>query len=342
MKLKEKYRAFKQWQRQPHQVAPLSQEEHTCSTCGTVFHGNYCPRCGQSKLIGRYSLKTTALLFLDVWGLGNRSMFRTLRDLLFRPGYMIRDYLGGMQMAYFPPFKMFFILIAISVLVSSGFNIKGQNLMTYSQESFEIALHDATNIEEATANPDATNKQEATANPDATNKQEAAADPMVTQQDTVGPMVTQQDTVASSSLTPEEIQRVKSLERDAIEFSNAVFSYINRHQTLVVLLWLLVFSLPMFLFFRHCPAIPDLRYSEFFVAMTYTTNLMSVISIVLGFFCVGTTIISLIAFAMGVVALKQLSGYSYLRTFFSLLAVLLIICVAMILLIFLIVAIFAL
>ena len=275
-------------------------------------------------------MKTTALLFLDVWGLGNRSMFRTLRDLLFRPGYMIRDYLGGMQMAYFPPFKMFFILIAISVLVSSGFNIKGQNLMTYSQESFEIALHDATNIEEATTNPDATNKQE------------AAADPMVTQQDTVGPMVTQEDTVASSSPTPEEIQRVKSLERDAIEFSNAVFSYINRHQTLVVLLWLLVFSLPMFLFFRHCPAIPDLRYSEFFVAMTYTTNLMSVISIVLGFFCVGTTIISLIAFAMGVVALKQLSGYSYLRTFFSLLAVLLIICVAMILLIFLIVAIFAL
>ena len=50
------------------------------------------------------------LNFLDVWGLGNRGMFRTIRDLVLRPGYMIRDYLKGMQMAYFPPFNMFFLL----------------------------------------------------------------------------------------------------------------------------------------------------------------------------------------------------------------------------------------
>ena len=67
------------------------------------------------------------LNFLDVWGLGNRGMFRTIRDLLLRPGYMIRDYLSGMQMAYFPPFKLFFLLAALSILVTSGINIKGKN-----------------------------------------------------------------------------------------------------------------------------------------------------------------------------------------------------------------------
>ena len=59
--------------------------------------------------------------------MGNRGMFRSIRDLILRPGYMIRDYLRGMQMAYFPPFKMFFLLLALSLLVNSGMNIQGIN-----------------------------------------------------------------------------------------------------------------------------------------------------------------------------------------------------------------------
>ena len=93
-------RAFRIWQRRPYEVAPLSEESHECSSCKTVFTGNYCPRCGQPSEVGRFSFKKALLLFLDVWGIGNRSMFRSLRDLMFRPGYMIRDYLRGMQSAY--------------------------------------------------------------------------------------------------------------------------------------------------------------------------------------------------------------------------------------------------
>ena len=137
---KEKYRRFRDWQQRPYQVAEMADEEHVCPTCATPFHGNYCPRCGQSGRIGRYSFKQALLLFIDVWGLGNRSMFRTLRDLLLRPGYMIRDYLRGMQMAYFPPFKMMFLLAALSLLVAHGWNIKGTNAISDQQQGFEQAF----------------------------------------------------------------------------------------------------------------------------------------------------------------------------------------------------------
>ena len=80
--IKERYRRFREWEQQPHEVAPLSENEHECATCGTHFEGNYCPRCGQSAKIGRYSFKKALLLFLDVWGVGNRGMFRSLRDLI--------------------------------------------------------------------------------------------------------------------------------------------------------------------------------------------------------------------------------------------------------------------
>ena len=122
--LHNRYKRYREWKLEPHQVAPLSEEQHECATCGTHYGGNYCPRCGQSAKIGRYSFKNALLLFLDVWGLGNRGMFRSIRDLILRPGYMIRDYLRGMQMAYFPPFKMFFLLLALWLVVDSGLNIQ--------------------------------------------------------------------------------------------------------------------------------------------------------------------------------------------------------------------------
>ena len=116
-------RAFRMWQRRPYEVAPLKSESHVCSSCKTEFTGNYCPRCGQAAEVGRFSFKKTLMLFLDVWAIGNRSMLRSLRDLMLRPGYMIRDYLSGMRSAYFPPFKMFFLLAAFSLIVEYGFDL---------------------------------------------------------------------------------------------------------------------------------------------------------------------------------------------------------------------------
>ena len=137
------WRAFRIWQRRPHELAPLKEEQHVCASCGTSFDGNYCPRCGQSAKIGRFSFKKALLLFLDVWGLGNRGMFRSIRDLMLRPGYMIRDYIGGMQTAYFPPFKMFFLLAALSLVIEHGFNLtEDEETVKEEAQKEEIAKKD--------------------------------------------------------------------------------------------------------------------------------------------------------------------------------------------------------
>lgn len=61
--MKKLFRRFKEWKQRPYEVAPLSEEYHDCATCGTHYQGNYCPRCGQSAKIGRYSFKN-AFIFL--------------------------------------------------------------------------------------------------------------------------------------------------------------------------------------------------------------------------------------------------------------------------------------
>ena len=96
--------------RQPVYALRKSSDKHTCDYCGETFVGRFCPQCGSNCERSRMTFRNVIMNVLDVWGLGNRPMFRTIRELFWRPGYMMRDYLRGRQMAYFPPVKLLFLL----------------------------------------------------------------------------------------------------------------------------------------------------------------------------------------------------------------------------------------
>ena len=288
--LHHRYQRFSEWKQQPHQVAPLSEVHHECATCGTHYEGNYCPRCGQSSKIGRYSFKNALLLYLDVWGLGNRGMFRTIRDLILRPGYMIRDYFRGMQMAYFPPFKLFFLLLALSVLVDSGMNIQGVNREKQNEkESGELVTSfskDVLHIEPREKKPEV--------------KPEIKTDKPLTKED-------------------QKMMAVEESERLTTSF----VEWLEQHGSLVVLAGLMVFSFPLYLLFRHSPAIPDLRFSECFVSMVYITDMFLLYNIIPSLLCFSVKaeiIYNMLTLLLPIIPIKQMSGYSYWSTFWRLLA----------------------
>ena len=282
--MKKIFRRFKDWQLQPYQVAPLSEEHHDCTTCGTHYQGNYCPRCGQSAKIGRYSFKNAFMLFLDVWGLGNRGMFRSIRDLLLRPGYMIRDYLKGMQMAYFPPFQMYFLLFALSLLVDSGLNIKGINRLEKQEKEFtEIVMSNTSD-----------------------DKQGEAKD--------------KQDEAKASEKDAKQEKADKAMQNFNVVFTK-IFKWVEEHNSGVMLIALLFFCCPLWVLFRHCPALPDMRLSECFVAMVYISNLVIIYCIIPSLLCFETNtefIYQLFVLLMVIIPVKQLSGYGYWSTIWRL------------------------
>ena len=256
--LQDRYKRYKEWKLQPHQVAPLSDEQHECATCGTRYDGNYCPRCGQSAKIGRYSFKNAILLFLDVWGLGNRGMFRSIRDLILRPGYMIRDYLRGMQMAYFPPFKMFFLLLALWLVVDSGLNIQLVNRDKQNEQETEQIF--------SRFKPKVTLSEDDKAD----EKKKAEAQEKVEKK-------------TGKPLTKEE--KKERFKQEYERRSGEVGDWIEQHSSLLVLAGLLLFSLPLYLLFRRSPSIPDLRLSECFVAMVYINDMVIIYQIIPSLLC---------------------------------------------------------
>lgn len=98
-------------------IPEIDNTERVCTNCGEKYVGQYCPQCGQAGTWDRFSLRRVILNILDIWGLGNRPMFRTLHDLFWRPGYMVRDYLRGHRQFYFPPFKLIALMVVFTFFV---------------------------------------------------------------------------------------------------------------------------------------------------------------------------------------------------------------------------------
>ena len=214
-------------------------------------------------------------------------MFRSVRDLILRPGYMIRDYLRGMQMAYFPPFKMFFLLLALWLVVDSGLNIQFVNRDKQNEKETEELF--------------------------------APFRPKVS----LSVDETKEDKTNGKLLTKKE--KKQKFEQEYKQKEGKLIEWVQQHGSVLVLAGLLLFSLPLNLLFRHSPAIPDLRLSECFVAMVYITDMILIYGLIPSLLCFSVKAeitYDLLILLLAIIPIKQLSGYSYASTIWRLLAAL--------------------
>jgi len=117
MKLKESLRRFTARQNKLAQYSDEELEECRCANCGHVFKGNYCPVCRQEVGDGHITWKWVGKSILDVWGMDSRSLPHTLLQLLWRPGHLIGDYIGGHRQICYKPVNMLFIVALAYVIL---------------------------------------------------------------------------------------------------------------------------------------------------------------------------------------------------------------------------------
>ena len=119
-----KYWLRLKWKQQNYQP-PIekSDEEHVCPFCNEPYSGNYCPQCGLQYGRDRFTWKTVSLNLMDLWGVGNRNVFLTIWHLMWRPGYLMYDFLRGKHRAYFPPIPLLVATCLLFTLMISTLNI---------------------------------------------------------------------------------------------------------------------------------------------------------------------------------------------------------------------------
>ena len=89
-----------------------------CPNCRERLLGEFCWRCGQEAADLHRPLRSLAADFFDEVLSLDSKLLRTLGPLLFRPGWLTREYLAGRRVPYVRPLKLYLLtaLLAFGVL----------------------------------------------------------------------------------------------------------------------------------------------------------------------------------------------------------------------------------
>jgi Protein of unknown function (DUF3667) len=96
-------------------------KEKNCLNCGTSLYGRFCHICGQENLEPRESFwHLVSHFFNDITHFDGK-FFTTLKDLLFKPGFLSREYIAGRRASYLNPIRMYVFTSAIFFLLFFSF-----------------------------------------------------------------------------------------------------------------------------------------------------------------------------------------------------------------------------
>lgn len=87
-----------------------------CQNCGADAPAKFCPECGQSTDTTLPTLWGFLQEAVGAFFSYDHKLWATLRALLFRPGQLTVDYVGGKRVRYLAPFQLLLWLQALTFL----------------------------------------------------------------------------------------------------------------------------------------------------------------------------------------------------------------------------------
>ena len=102
----------------------MSHNNYECKNCGNQFHGHYCNNCGQKSATHRINLKHLLHDFFHALTHLDKGYLHTAKEMLFRPGHTIREYLEGKRVDHPNPIMMMIIIGGLCSLTYYNFELK--------------------------------------------------------------------------------------------------------------------------------------------------------------------------------------------------------------------------
>ncbi len=95
-----------------------------CTNCGARVSGRYCSNCGQQVKYELHSFWELLREATEVVTHADSRLWRTLRALLFQPGFLSQQFLAGRRVSYLSPFRLYFVLSVLFFLMVSLTHIR--------------------------------------------------------------------------------------------------------------------------------------------------------------------------------------------------------------------------
>lgn len=124
-----------------------------CRNCGALAPGAYCPACGQDT---RQRLPTFAQFMREAMGRYvalDGKLWKTLAALLFRPGFLTREYFAGRRRRYIGPARLFLVssIVLFAVLRLASETLEVNDIVQTDTPKSDVAQSDLAKSDAAKA-----------------------------------------------------------------------------------------------------------------------------------------------------------------------------------------------
>ncbi|MEP7080805.1 MAG: DUF3667 domain-containing protein [Ginsengibacter sp.] len=92
-------------------------KEKNCLNCGATVVGRYCHSCGQENIEPKETVWHFVSHFINDITHFDGKFFTTLKDLIFKPGFLSKQYVKGKRVSYLNPIRMYLFTSFIFFLV---------------------------------------------------------------------------------------------------------------------------------------------------------------------------------------------------------------------------------
>lgn len=94
-------------------------KDKTCLNCRHVVEQRFCSNCGQENTESRKTFYQLFLHFFEDLTHYENAFWRTIRNLLFKPASLTKEYLSGKRLSYLAPVRLYIFISFITFLLIS-------------------------------------------------------------------------------------------------------------------------------------------------------------------------------------------------------------------------------
>ncbi|WP_276381740.1 DUF3667 domain-containing protein [Flavobacterium sp. H4147] len=99
-------------------------EDKTCLNCRHVVEQKFCPNCGQENSDTRKTFHHLFIHFFEDLTHYENAFWKTIRNLLFKPSTLTKEYLSGKRLSYLAPVRLYIFISFVTFLLISFFPSK--------------------------------------------------------------------------------------------------------------------------------------------------------------------------------------------------------------------------
>jgi uncharacterized protein DUF3667 len=89
-------------------------KDKTCLNCRHVVDQRFCPNCGQENTDSRKTFHHLFIHFFEDLTHYENAFWRTIRNLLFKPAALTKEYLSGKRLSYLAPVRLYIFISFIT------------------------------------------------------------------------------------------------------------------------------------------------------------------------------------------------------------------------------------